>query len=300
VISLGGLSGPALVLVLALVIEGALGPGGSNQVATWVEQALRPLVRWTPRAPGAQRVWGALLTLVPALLAAPAALLGWLAIPDPLVLLLSVALVRASLSLASLGPAVTNVREALGRGDLDGAREAAGQLGGAIPTTVDPRALVAASIAALARALTAGFVVPLLGYALFGVPGAIFCRAVGALAARLASERNHPPLGRAAARLETLVGWLPSWLTAALLVVAGLGRGLDTRQGLRRLRGPGTAAPARVLAGLLRVDLSDTADAQTPIGPAMLEEGWRTARLAAWVGAGVALLWLAGRHGFLL
>jgi adenosylcobinamide-phosphate synthase len=262
-ISLGGLSGPALVLVMALVIEAALGRAGhSSQVVAWVERVTATLQRRAPHAPAAQLVWGALLAvLVPVLFAAPALLLGWLAIPDPLVLLLSVVLLRACLSLARPGP-----------------------------------------VATLARDLARDFVAPLLGYALLGVPGAIYCRAAGAVCAHLAADGERPSMARTAARLDAMVSWLPSWLTAALLVTAGLGRGLDARLGLRGLRQARSSvpAPARALAGLLRVDLANAADDPGPVAPATLDEAWRTARLAAWVGAGLALVWLAGRHGFLL
>ena len=60
---------------------------------------------------------------VPSLFAGAALLLGWLNVPDALVLLLSVLLLKASLALEALGKAAAVVRDALARQQLGEARE---------------------------------------------------------------------------------------------------------------------------------------------------------------------------------
>src|SRR5438045_780469 len=107
--------------------------------------------------------------LVPALFAGGTLLLAWLNVSDLLVLLLSVWLLAGCLSLSP---------------PPGGAAE---ELAGA----------------AMAEELSARLVAPLFYYALFGVPGAIFYRAVGTVRAR------GQAAGWAAARLENLLGFIP-------------------------------------------------------------------------------------------
>ncbi|HXU84060.1 MAG TPA: cobalamin biosynthesis protein [Polyangia bacterium] len=177
VISVGGLSGPLLLLVLALIVEAT-----ASERPAW----LRPEVGIAKLAEALARrltrpIAGVLMVLLPALLAGPALLLlGWLNVPDLIVLALSVWLLRGCLTLAAPD----------------------------------------------AEALARGFVAPLFYYALFGVPGALFYRALDAMMARLGPAPSAAPAG-----LHRLLTFVPAQLARVVLHVARAVRGTNLSDG---------------------------------------------------------------------
>jgi adenosylcobinamide-phosphate synthase len=314
VISVGGFSGPLLALVLALIVDATLGeyPNALHPVV-WMAKLLSALERLAPARPAAQLAHGAVIALVvPSLFGGAALLLGWANLPEPLVLLLSVVLLKASLALGALGKAAMVVREALHRRDLAGAREGLRSLCSRDPSALDAGALAAGTIESVAENLSDSFVAPLLYYALLGVPGALAYRAVNTLDAMIGYHGRYEYLGKAAARLDDLLNWIPARLTAAMLVLAGALRGQDARRGLRvwwrdgaRTESPNAGRPMATMAGLLGVRLDkpghyQLGDATDALSPLKIDEAWRTARLAAWITAALVALYLSRRHGFLV
>jgi len=313
-ISIGGFSGPLLALILALVIDATVGeyPNALHPVV-WMGKTIGALERLAPRGPGGQLIHGALMALlVPALFGGGALLLGWIALPDPWLLLSSVLLLKASLALTALGAAAAVVREALAGRRLDDARAGLRSLCSRDPTKLDEAELAAATIESLAENLSDSFVAPLFYYALFGVPGALAYRAVNTMDAMIGYHGRYEYLGKAAARLDDLLNLIPARLTAGFLLMAGALRGLDVRHGwlvLRRDRhcpeSPNAGWPMSVMAGLLRVKLTKSGhyslgDERNPLGAFAINEAWRTVKLAAWLATGVATLWLWRRHAFLV
>jgi cobalamin biosynthesis protein CobD/CbiB len=213
------LSGPLLVLVLALIVATTLG-GSSPGVlpGVWMERLTTALLR--PSRSGGSRHWNAVIrVLLPSLFAAAALLLGWVNAPDPVVLVLSVWLLAGTLSVP-----------------VPGAESMIDQLAGR-------------------------FVGPLFYYALLGLPGAVFYRAVHGAAAP-------------AWWLDRWLTFVPGRLAMAAVRLAGALRGQDARAMTR----PGDG----------------------PLAPAQVAEAWRTVRLAAWIAAAIAALALYPRHAFLV
>jgi cobalamin biosynthesis protein CobD/CbiB len=186
-------------------------------------RALRP-VTWMEKVTALGWMPGALLALVvPALFGGAALLLGWVNAPDLLVLALSVWL-------------------------LAGCLEPPGE------RPDDP------ALSSMRAHLTERFVAPIFYYALFGVPGALACRAAAVVAR---SESS-------AAGLNRVLRFLPDRVMDLVLWVAAIARGVN------RGRWAGELAPAEV------------------------EEAWRTVKLAAWIAAALAALVLYPRHAFLV
>jgi adenosylcobinamide-phosphate synthase len=311
-ISLGGFSAPLLVLVLALVIDASVGeyPNAVHPVV-WMGKTITALERLAPRGESGQFIHGlAMALLVPALFGGGALLLGWINLPDPLLLLLSFLLLKASLALAALGAAAAVVREALAGRRIEDARAGLRSLCSRDPAQLGEAELAAATIESVAENLSDSFVAPIFYYALFGVPGAIAYRAVNTMDAMIGYRGRYEYLGKAAARLDDLLNLIPARLTAGFLLVAGALRGLDVRHGWRVLRrdgarteSPNAGRPMAVMAGLLRVKLTKPGDYSLgddvhALGPTSIDEAWRTVKLAAWLAAGAAALWLWRRHAF--
>jgi adenosylcobinamide-phosphate synthase len=312
-ISVGGLSGPALALILALVLEATLGASpAALSPAAWIGRLIAGLARVPVRGAGAQLVLGTLMALlVPCLFAGGGLLLGWANLPEPIVLVASVLLLRGCLTLRATARTAEAVREALARDRMSEAR-AALVAGSPEPASLDQRAPAAAAIESLAQSLSHGFVAPILYYALFGVPGALFQGAVHTMDAMLAPGERRTLLGKPAARLRQLIELVPSWLATGALLAAGGLRGLEVRRGWATLQDDGAhrvplgaAGPAAVMAGLLRIPLTRTGDGQIDeaggtLAPVKIDEAWRTVKLAGLLVTAAAVWWLQGRHAFLL
>jgi adenosylcobinamide-phosphate synthase len=312
--SVGGFSGPTLALILALIIDATFGeyPNRLHPVV-WMGRVIGALERRAPAGSRGRLVYGALMALmVPALFGGAAFLLGWINLPEPVLLVLSVLLLKASLALQALGTAARELREALARKDLDEARAGLRNLCSRDPAPLDAEALAAATIESVAENLSDSLVAPIFYYALFGLPGALAYRAVNTMDAMIGYHGKYEHLGKAAARLDDLLNLVPARLTAGLLLLAGAVRGLHVRQGwtiLRRDGGrtesPNAGRPMAAMAGLLGVQLTKAGhyslgDPGEAAGPRTIDEAWRTVQLAGLLAAALAGLWLNGRHAFLL
>ncbi|MYH67437.1 MAG: cobalamin biosynthesis protein, partial [Dehalococcoidia bacterium] len=62
---------------------------------------------------------------------------------------------------------------------------------------------------------------PWLAFAIMGVPGAVAYRAVNTLDSMLGYRGPNEYLGKAAARLDDLVNWIPARISALLLLASG-------------------------------------------------------------------------------
>jgi adenosylcobinamide-phosphate synthase len=105
-------------------------------------------------------------------------------------------------------------------------------------------------------------VAPLFYFALLGLPGAVAYRAVNTLDAMIGYRGRYEYLGKASARLDDALNFVPARLTALLLVIAGALSGLGAARGWRVLRrdggateSPNAGRPMAAMAGLLGVVL---------------------------------------------
>lgn len=213
-------------LLLALAMDLALGdPPNRWHPVAWVGRALGLGQQWLHGGGrGYLLVGGALLVLLVALLAASAAhALERLLTPWPLIgLLVEAWLLKCALSVRGLFAAVLKVRAALARGDLAAAR---GLL--RVHLVSRPTATLAAgpagsaAVESLAENLTDSLVAPLFFYALGGLAAAWAYRVVNTADAMLGyREGELEYLGKAAARLDDALNWVPARI-AAITIVAG-------------------------------------------------------------------------------
>jgi adenosylcobinamide-phosphate synthase len=161
-------------------------------------------------------------------------------------------------SLRMLLSAAARVTE-LSASDPDAAREAVVALVGRDPSALGDEELRSAVLESAAENLADGLVAPLFAFALgaqaslaVGVAGAVWMKAVNTLDSMLGYRSKR--VGRASARLDDAVVWLPARLSAVLIALAG--------------RSPGSLRAARSWA-------------RTPASP---NSGWPMATLAAVLG----------------
>lgn len=286
-----------VVLATAFALDLALGePPDRAHPVVWMGRVVSALERAAPRSGnGAELVYGGFVAfLVPLGFAFAAALLLGALEPWPWVGFGAAAfLLKTSFAVRALGDAAAVVREALGRGDLAGARTGLRSLCSRDPSGLDEPALAAATVESVAENASDSFVAPVFYYVLFGLPGAVFYRAVNTLDAMIGYHGRTEYLGKVSARLDDVLNWLPARLTAILLLAAGASRRLDVGRGLRILRrdggkteSPNAGRPMAAMAGLLGVRLEKggayrLGDALLPIEAGHIDDAWSVVARAA-------------------
>ena len=103
--------------------------------------------------------------------------------------------------LRALGQAARGVAHPLERGDLAAARRGLASLCSRDAAQLDERALVAGAVESLAENASDSVIAPLFYFVLFGLPGAIFYRAVNTLDAMVGYHGRFEWFGKARLRV---------------------------------------------------------------------------------------------------
>lgn len=302
------------VLAIALVLDVVAGePPTPLHPVAWMGRSASLLMRLAPRQ-GAlgQLFFGALVAIaIPAgfTLASMALLAG--AARWPVIELLVASLLLTSMfAVRALGAAALRVQGALTAGHLDQARHQVQSLCSRDPSALDPPHIISATVESLAENASDSVVAPLLYYALLGLPGIVFYRAVNTLDAMIGYHGRYEYLGKASARLDDLLNLVPARLSAGLVLAAGWLSGLNVRRGWRMLRrdgrtteSPNAGLPMAAMAGLLGVELHKRdhyrlGDPLAPLETATIGTAWRVVASAAILAALLVTIILGARHVF--
>jgi adenosylcobinamide-phosphate synthase len=277
----------------------------------WMGKTIALLERLAPASGRRiQLLTGAFIAvLVPTAFAAAGTAILTLARPYPVAQFLAgVLLLKSTFALRALAEAALEVERALQQGALEDARFGLRSLCSRDPSALQPSELVAATIESVAENASDSFVAPLFYYALFGIPGALFYRAVNTLDAMIGYHGRYEYIGKASARLDDALNWIPARLTAFLLLFAGWVRGRRTRLGWSVWRrdahlteSPNAGRPMAVMAGLLGVQLEKMGhyrlgDPTEPLSVDKIREACGVLAMAAWFGASVIFLSIGARH----
>jgi adenosylcobinamide-phosphate synthase len=142
--------------------------------------------------------------------------------------------------------------------DLSRAREALRALVSRDTAQLDSPTILAAVTESVAENTCDSVVAPLLAYILTGLPGAVLYRMANTMDAMLGYRGHYEYLGKAAARLDDLLNWLPARLTAGLFLVTAPLIGMSSRRAWqigwrdhRLTASPNAGWPMSVAAGAL-------------------------------------------------
>ncbi len=306
---------PSVVaLLLALAVDATVGelPARVHPVV-WMGALITGLRRLAP-ADGALRqlvAGGAIVVIVPLASAATAwLLLRWLRPWPALHVLLHAAVLTSTFALRELGRAGSRVRVAMDIGDLDASRYALRSLCSRDASSLSEQEVAGAAIESLAENASDSFVAPLFYYALFGLPGAVFYRAVNTLDAMIGYHGRYEYLGKASARLDDLLNFVPARLTALFLMVGGILTGRPALRGVSTMRrdggsteSPNAGRPMAMTAGLLGVCLEKPGhyalgDATEPIRASHIDDAWRLVTVGAACSVALCALIVGARHVF--
>ena len=243
--------------------------------------------------PVAEFLWGLLTTMVTCALVGGVAWgmqAGLRHVPWWLGLPLGAYLLKTTFSLRGLAEAGRTMQRTLER-DLDAAREELKTLVSR-SRELDPPKIISATVESLAENLTDSVLAPLLAFALFGLPGAVVYRAINTMDAMIGYRGEYEYYGKAAARLDDVVNWLPARLAGLLLCLVtvpfgGFARAVSALARERNaVESPNAAWTMAPMAGALRVQLEK-------VGHYRLGRPERPLT-AALIGEAARLVWCSG------
>lgn len=261
----------ALILLAAVALDLLFGePPNAIHPVAWMGRLAE---RWIRRRrlgalPTREFLSGLLLVLFWGMLAAGAALaLGILLSKTPVWMrgiLLAIAL-KPLFAIRALPAAANVVDRALSRGDIPAAQFALRALVSRNPNLPEPL-IVSATIESVAENVCDSVVAPLFYFSLFGLPGAAFYRAVNTLDAMIGYRGDYEWYGKAAARLDDALNYVPGRVSGVLLCAGAAILGCWQGQG-----GPRGRRAWRVMWGQARQVASPNA-------------GWSMAAMAGALG----------------
>jgi adenosylcobinamide-phosphate synthase len=216
-----------LVLALAVALDLALGdPPNAIHPVAWMGKGISLLEKFGKgHSPSAQFLYGMLMTLLTmALFAIPAYFILFYLKGLSLVAYIIVAalLLKTTFSLKGLQRAALRVRELLQENKLDEARLELRSLVSRNTGDLPRPLLVSATVESVAEGTGDSLVAPLFYFLLFGVPGAIGYRVVNTMDSMIGYHGKYEYLGKFASRLDDILNFIPSRLSALLLVLAAI------------------------------------------------------------------------------
>jgi len=249
----------AVILMVALLWDALFGePPTRWHPVAWIGSTISFLRPKRLGHPSGNFAWGLTVAL---LLPTLVGLVGWGVMQlDWIALPLAVFFCTSSFSIRCLGEASQKVAQPLSHGDLQGAREGLGWLCSRNSSNLSPSELSAATIESVAENASDSAVAPLFWFAILGLPGLMAYRVVNTLDAMWGYRDEREWLGKASARLDDLLNWVPARLTAALLLLAD---SANARRGAtaawsdaRSTSSPNAGWPMATMAGLLGMTLA--------------------------------------------
>ncbi len=146
----------------------------------------------------------------------------------------TVAIAYTTLSVRSLDQAAQDVINHLRRAEITGARNALAMIVGRDTQGLDESEMVRATIETVAENTSDGVVAPLFYMMIGGVPAAVAYKAINTLDSMFGyKNERYLYFGRASARLDDIVNYLPARLTAVLVALGALLLGLSWKGSIR-------------------------------------------------------------------
>lgn len=224
--------------IAALLLDALAGePPEVIHPVVWMGRFIDRLTSHAPAGPRAQLFYGVGIASLPAAGAAALARVAR-ALPTPVARGVgTVWLLGTAFSLRALLDRADEVSDALSRGATSEAREALRHLVSRDREDLDEDHVASAAIESLAENLTDSYVAPLMFYLLGGPPLALAYRAVNTADAMVGYHGKYEHLGKAAARVDDVLSYIPARLAAGAIVAAAPLVRLDARQALATARG---------------------------------------------------------------
>ena len=174
------------------------------------------------------------------------------------------------LAMKSLKAESMKVYQALAQEGLVAGRKAVSMIVGRDTENLSEEGVIKATVETIAENTSDGVIAPLLYMTLFGVPGGFFYKAVNTMDSMVGYKNDrYLYLGRAAARLDDILNYIPSRLAALFMIAAAFFLRMDAKgaariwkRDRRNHKSPNSAQTESVCAGALQVQLAGNALSQ--------------------------------------
>ncbi|GCE03338.1 adenosylcobinamide-phosphate synthase CbiB [Dictyobacter aurantiacus] len=299
----------ALALLVACGFDVLGEPPSPLHPVVWYGYLIRWLQGFAPRGSRAQLVYGILMPLLATGIVCPFALLlqkvvNWfysavrrwygprIAFVGSTMLLGG--MLKPFFAWRMLAGAGKSVRVALEQQDLPEAREALRSLVSRDRTQLSEELAAAAAVESLAENMSDSVVAPLFYYTLFGLPGAMLYRLINTFDSMIGYHDQYEYLGKASARLDDLLNFIPARLTSVFIIVLAPFYGGESGRACRiwlrdryKTESPNAGQPMAAAAGALGIQLEKAGsyclgDAEHMVGVLDIK---RAERLVGYVGA---------------
>ncbi|MSQ14434.1 MAG: cobalamin biosynthesis protein [Dehalococcoidia bacterium] len=255
------------LFLTALAVDLRMGePPGLWHPVVWMGKAITLLERFAPvDSAKERRAYG--VGMVAAMVALssflPRLLNVFKGVLFPAKLLGAILFLKSTFAVKALWDAAEEVRYCLDNGNAVGAREALHKLVSREVKDLTEVQVAAAAVESVAENLSDSFIAPLLYYRVAGLPGAMAYRAVNTLDAMIGYHGIiYEDLGKASAKFDDLLNYVPSRLSALLIIVASIFTSDDFIGGARaakeyhdKTESPNAGWPMSAMAGAIGADL---------------------------------------------
>lgn len=165
-------------------------------------------------------------------------------------------LATTGLAQRSLWQHVSAVAVPLGQGDPGSARKALSLIVGRDTAALDEAGISAAAIETLAESFCDGIVAPAFWFAALGLPGLFAFKCISTADSMIGHrDARHELFGKASARMDDALNWIPARLSGVLLCLAGGAGWRVMWRDARRHLSPNAGWPESAMAGVLGVQL---------------------------------------------
>jgi len=152
-------------------------------------------------------------------------------------IVVSAIVLKATFALSCMRRYTVPIADAIKKGDCDKARQFLPYIVRRDPTELSKRHMVSAAVESIAESTTDGVTSPFFYFALFGVPGAVAYRVINTMDSMLGyKDHEHRNIGWFSARMDTITNYVPTRLTATLMVLSALFLGENWRESRRILQ----------------------------------------------------------------
>ena len=285
-----------------------------NLISFWEKRLLKDQQEAAMKRAG---VWLVVAVTVPSVLL-PLVLLILCQILHPLLRLLAESILCYFLFAAkALRTESMKVYDNLVKGDLEGGRQAVSMIVGRDTQSLTEEGIIKAAVETVAENTSDGVVAPVLYTLLLGAPLGFLYKAINTMDSMVGYKNDkYLYFGRAAAKLDDVVNFIPARISAYLMILSAFLLGEDGKNAYRIYRrdryhhaSPNSAHTEAVCAGALRVQLAGDAyyfgklykkeyigDALTPIEVSMIPRADRlmymTSILALLIFGGIRLFFI--------
>lgn len=172
-------------------------------------------------------------------------------------------LLKATFAIRSMEECTRPILDALGKDDMENARLYVSYIVSRPTDDLDKNEIISATVECVGESIVDGIVAPVSYYALFGIGGALVYRSVNTADSMIGyMSEKYRYYGKAAARLDDILNFIPTRIAVIFTIIAAQASGLDVQNGLRIMwrdskitKSPNAGLTMALYAGLLNVRL---------------------------------------------